>query len=53
MIEIHASMKLCWESLAKQAASRVSGSLNESMKPSPLILFQNIVGISQPDKMKG
>lgn len=47
------SIKLCWASLAKQAASRVSGSLNESMKPAPIILFQNIVGFSQLDKMKG
>lgn len=43
-------MKLCWESLAKQAAT---GSLNEPMKPAPIILFQNTAGFSQLDKMKG
>lgn len=46
-------MELGWDSLAKQAASRVSGSLEESVKPVKVILFQNIVGFSQFDKMKG
>lgn len=46
-------MKLRWEPLVKKAANRVSGGLNESMKPAPIILSQNTVGFSQLVKMKG
>lgn len=46
-------MKLHWDPLIKEAVSRVSSGLNESMKPAPIILFQNMVGFSQLDKMKG
>lgn len=38
--------------LSLRKLQAVSGGLNESTKPALIILFQNIVGFSQLDKMK-